>query len=153
MPSIAACSMRQLFAGKMIAATVRFCPRSGSVGLQHRPFEHHQGEPLRLASLAASCGVRNIATRALDGAGIGWIEVFLGGGMTAVTAAVTAGLAVGALAHRVVPRGMVDVGGKLALPPLPSSEIVLHTTLSDQRSRGALRTVSAAFREHRTLAL
>ncbi|MBN8954901.1 MULTISPECIES: LysR family transcriptional regulator [unclassified Rhizobium] len=115
-------------------------------------FEHRQGEPLRLASLAASCGVRNNATRALDAAGIGWVEVFLGGGTTAVAAAVMAGLAVGALAHRVAPVGLTEVGEKLGLPPLPASEVVLHTSLSDGRSRGALRTLAAAFREHRTSA-
>lgn len=112
-------------------------------------FEHREGEPLRLASLAASCGVRNIATRALDAASINWVEVFLGGGMAAVTAAVTAGLAVGALAYRVAPIGVMEVSEKLGLPPLPPSEIVLHSTLSDVRSRGALRTLAAAFREHR----
>ncbi|WP_244509859.1 LysR family transcriptional regulator [Rhizobium sp. AC27/96] len=112
-------------------------------------FERREGEPLRLASLAASCGVRNIAIRALDGASVGWVEVFLGGGMAAVTAAVTAGLAVGALAHRVAPIGVVEVSEKLGLPPLPPSKIILHSTLSDPRSRGALRTLAAAFREHR----
>lgn len=112
-------------------------------------FVHRKGEALRLASLAASCGVRNIATRALDAANIGWVEVFVGGGSAAVTAAVSAGLAVAALAHRIVPVGVVDVGEKFGLPPLPSSEIVLHSTLSDRRSRGALRTLAAVFREHR----
>lgn len=112
-------------------------------------FEHREGEALRLASLAASCGVRNIATRALDAAGKSWIEVFVGGGTTAVAAAVSAGLAVAALAQRVAPVGVVEVGERLGLPMLPSSEIVLHSTLSDARSRGALRTLAAAFREHR----
>lgn len=112
-------------------------------------FQHRQGEALRLASLAVSCGVRNVATRALDAAGMDWIEVFLGGGTAAVIAAVSAGLAVGALAHRIAPVGVVEVGEKLSLPPLPSSQIVLHSTLSDARSRGALRTLAAAFREHR----
>jgi DNA-binding transcriptional LysR family regulator len=115
-------------------------------------FQHRAGEPLRLASFAASCGVRNIVTRVLDTAGVSWIEVFLGGGTAAVTAAVAAGLAVGALAHRIAPIGVIEVGEKLGLPPLPSCEIVLHSTLSDSRSRGALRTLAAAFREHRASA-
>jgi DNA-binding transcriptional LysR family regulator len=113
-------------------------------------FEHREGDALRLASLAPSCGVRNIATRALDAAGLNWVEVFLGGGTAAVIAAVSAGLAVAALAHRVVPVGVIEVGERLGLPALPASEIVLHSTLSDARSRGALRTLAAAFREHRT---
>jgi DNA-binding transcriptional LysR family regulator len=112
-------------------------------------FTHRPGDPLRLASLAASCGVRNNATRALDAAGVRWVEVFLGGGTAAVIAAVSAGLAVAALAHRVAPVGVVDVAAKFGLPSLPSSEIVLHSTLSDARLRGALRTLAAAFREHR----
>ena len=113
-------------------------------------FERREGEPLRLASLSASCGVRNNATRALDAAGVEWVEVFLGGGMAAVIAAVSAGIAVGALAHRVVPAGVVDVGEAFGLPSIPSSEIVLHSSLSDGRSRSALRTLTAAFRERRS---
>lgn len=112
-------------------------------------FVHRQGEALRLASLATSCGVRNSATRLLDTARVNWIEVFLGGGINAVIAAASAGLAVAALAKRIVPSGLVDVGDRFGLPPLPPSEIVLHSTLSDARSRGALRTLAAAFREHR----
>lgn len=42
------------------------------------------GESLRLATLAPPCGVRAIALRALDKAGIAWSEVFIGGGVTAV---------------------------------------------------------------------
>jgi len=80
---------------------------------------------------------------------VSWVEASLGGGMMAVSAAVSAGLAIAALAHRVAPAGVVEVGEKLGLPPLPSSEIVLHSTLSDAHSRGALWTLAAAFREHR----
>ena len=112
-------------------------------------YEHRQGEPLRLAALTPTCGVRNIATQALDAAGIRWTEVFLGGGSSAVHAAVSAGLAVAALSYRIAPVGTVDVGEQLGLPPLPSSEVVLHSSLTDQRSRAALRALAAAFREHR----
>jgi DNA-binding transcriptional LysR family regulator len=115
-------------------------------------FEHRAGEALRLASLSPSCGVRNLATRALDAAGVSWVEVFVGGGTAALTAAVSAGLAVAALAHRVAPVGVVDVGERFGLPELPPSRIVLHSTLSDPRSRGALRSIAAAFREHRSTA-
>ncbi|TCS08989.1 DNA-binding transcriptional LysR family regulator [Rhizobium sp. BK418] len=111
-------------------------------------FEYRRGEPLRLAALSPDCKVRDICTRALDAAGIPWIEVFLGGGSSAVTAAVSAGLAVSTFSHRLAPVGTVDVGERFGLPPLPSSEVVLHSTLTDAKSRAALRTLAAAFREH-----
>lgn len=144
--------------GKLNAAIVRREDerRNGEVLAHERfgwfaspGFEHRDGEPLRLASLATTCGVRNIATRALDAAGKRWIEVFVGGGTAAVVAAVSAGLAVAALAYRVAPVGVADVSERLGLPELPSSEIVLHSNLSDLRSRSAMRTLAAAFREHR----
>lgn len=112
-------------------------------------FVHREGEPLRIAALAPSCKVRNIAARALDAAGISWVEVFVGGGMAAVAAAASAGFAVAAMAHRIAPIGVAEVGEKFGLPPLPPSDVVLHSTLTDARSRGALRTLAAAFREHR----
>jgi DNA-binding transcriptional LysR family regulator len=108
--------------------------------------------PLPLASLSASCSVRNVATRALDAAGKTWSEVFIGGGMTAVIAAVAAGLAVGALAHRVAPPGVLEVGEAFGLPALPASKIVLHSSISDAGSRTALRILAATFREHRSVA-
>jgi DNA-binding transcriptional LysR family regulator len=108
--------------------------------------QHREGEPIRLATMAAPCGVRAVATRVLDEAGVPWTEVFVGGGVMAVGAAVSAGLALAALARRVAPAGTIEVGEQLGLPPLPPSEIVLHTRLADPRSRGMLRAVSAAFR-------
>lgn len=112
-------------------------------------FNQRPGEPLRLAALAPCCGVRDIATRALGGAGIKWTEVFVGGGHAAVVAAVSAGLAVAAFSCRLAPPDTIEVGQRFGLPELPSSRIMLHSTLSDRRSREALRTLAAAYREHR----
>jgi len=111
-------------------------------------FNQRSGEPLRLAALAPCCGVRDIATRALSSAGIEWVEVFVGGG-AAVVAAVSAGLAVAPFSCRLAPADAIEVGELFGLPDLPSSRIVLHSTLSDRRSREALRTLAAAYREHR----
>lgn len=111
-------------------------------------FNQRCGEPLRLAALAPGCGVRDIATRALNGAGIAWVEVFVGGS-AAVVAAVSAGLAVAPFSCRLASADVIEVGQLLGLPDLPSSRIMLHSTLSDQRSREALRTLAAAYREHR----
>jgi DNA-binding transcriptional LysR family regulator len=111
-------------------------------------FQQRAGEPLRLAALSPCCGVRGAATRVLHDAGIEWSEVFVGGGHTAVLAAVSAGLAVAALSCRLAPPDTVDVGAKLGLPALPSSRIVLHSALSDRRSKDALYTLAAVYREH-----
>ncbi|TGT38588.1 LysR family transcriptional regulator [Mesorhizobium sp. M8A.F.Ca.ET.165.01.1.1] len=112
-------------------------------------FVHRAGEPLHLAASSPSCGIRNIATGALDAVGIPWTEVFLGCGSFAVAEAVTAGLATSVFSCRLAPPGTIEVSRKFGLPPLPASEIVLLSTLSDIKSREALRTLAMAFREHR----
>jgi DNA-binding transcriptional LysR family regulator len=112
-------------------------------------FVRRAGEPLRLAASSPTCGIRNIATRALDAAGIPWTEVFLGCGTFAVAEAVSAGLATSVFPCRLAPPGTVEAGRRLGLPALPSSEIMLLSMLSDARSRAALRTLATAFREHR----
>jgi DNA-binding transcriptional LysR family regulator len=109
-------------------------------------WQQRSGEALPLASMAAPCGVRAIATQTLDRAGVPWTEVFIGGGVMAVAAAVSAGLGVAALAQRVAPAGAVDVGQRLGLPAMPPSQIVLHGRASEARSREMLRAVGAAFR-------
>src|SRR5262249_46676594 len=64
-------------------------------------FVRRPGEPLRLAAQSEPCSVRAMAVAALDKAGIGYSEVFVGGGIATIGAAVAAGLAVAALARRV----------------------------------------------------
>lgn len=109
-------------------------------------WQHRPGEPLPVATLAEPCGVRVMAGQLLDAAGVPWSEVFVGGGVAAVAAAVMAGLGVAALAPRVLPFGAVDVGTKLGLPDLPRLPVLLHSRVKDGRSRDALAALSAAFR-------
>lgn len=104
------------------------------------------GTPLPLVTLSSLCGVRALAARLLDEAAVPWRESFVGGGTAAVVAAIGAGLGVAPLAARIVPEGLVEVGGALGLPPLPPSEVVLHSRVSDARSAAAIRTLAAAFR-------
>jgi len=106
----------------------------------------HADAPLRLATLAPPCGVHALAARALDGAKIRWIEAFVGGGIAAVAAAVTAGLGVAPLAARLAPAGSIDIGDSARLPKLPRSDVVLYSRVSDARLAGAIRTLAAAFR-------
>jgi DNA-binding transcriptional LysR family regulator len=108
-------------------------------------FEQRTGERLRLANLAPPCGVRTMAIKALEQASMPWREVFVGGGLLAVGAAVSAGLAVAALASRLAPPGAVEVGKKLKLPPLPPSQVAAHVRPGDAKSQSALRTLIAAF--------
>ena len=105
-----------------------------------------RGESLRLATLAPPCGVRAIAARALDRAGVEWSEVFIGGGVTAVVAAALAGLAVAPLARRIAPPGMVDIGPTHGLPRIGTSRVMLHSKVGDPAKLTALRTLAATFR-------
>ncbi|MBP0712169.1 LysR family transcriptional regulator [Burkholderia sola] len=109
-------------------------------------FEYHPPQPLRLATQAEPCSVRRMAVDALDEAGVAWTEVFVGGGVATIGAAVSAGLAVAALGHRVAPAGTVDMGMRYGLPPLPTRDVVLYSNLTDAHARQALRTLGAALR-------
>ena len=140
--------------GKLDAAIVRREPhrRGGEVLLEDTfgwfaapAFRAKPDEKLRLAMLAAPCGIRALAIRTLEKAKLPWIEAFTGGGVTAVVAAAAAGLAIAPLARRIAPAGLVDVGEALSLPSLGKSAVVLHSRVSDGRALGALRTLAAAF--------
>ena len=142
-------------AGKLDAAIVRLegSRRGGEKLLEDEfgwfaspAFRPTGGQKLRLAMLAAPCGVRMQAIRALNKAKIGWIETFTGGGVAAVAAAIVAGLAVSPLARRIAPPGTRDVGAAFSLPPLGRAKVVLYSNIVDARSRAALRTLAAAFR-------
>jgi DNA-binding transcriptional LysR family regulator len=109
-------------------------------------FRWRAGESLPLATLAAPCGVRALAARALDKAGIEWNEAFVGGGVTAVAAAALAGLAVAPLARRIAPSGLIDIGITQGWPRLGSSKVMLHSKVSEPAKLAALRTLAATFR-------
>lgn len=109
-------------------------------------FEHHAGEPLRIATQPEPCSVRAMAVRALDASGIAWREAFVGGGVNTIGAAVSAGLGVAALGRRVAPRGTVDLSARLGLPPLPARDVVRYTSLRDPQANGALQALTAALR-------
>jgi DNA-binding transcriptional LysR family regulator len=109
-------------------------------------WQHRAGEPLPLATLAEPCGVRAMAAQALEAAAMPWREIFVGGGVAAVAAAVVAGLGVAALAPRMLPMGAVDVGPRLGLPELPRLPVLLHARVKGGRPREALAALSAAFR-------
>jgi DNA-binding transcriptional LysR family regulator len=104
-------------------------------------------EKIPLAVLASPCGVRAMAVRALDKAGVEWTEAFIGGGVSAVVAAAQAGLAVAPLAKRIAPTGLVDIGPAHKLPQIGPSKVMLHSRVSDAGKLAALRTLAATFRK------
>ena len=109
-------------------------------------FRHAPGTALRLAMLAAPCGVRAHAIQMLDKAKIDWAEAFTGGGVTAIAAAVLSDLAIAPLARRIAPPGTIEVGETLHLPRLGRSKVMLHSRVSDGRALAALRILAATFR-------
>jgi len=109
-------------------------------------FVHPSGAPLRLATQAEPCSVRAMAVTTLDAAGVPWSEVFVGGGIATIGAAVAAGVAVAALAKRVSPVGTIDLGPRFGLPPLPTRDVLLYSRVADKRGRAGLRALSAAFK-------
>lgn len=111
-----------------------------------RDFVHRPGDPLPLAAHSDYCGMRNMGVTALDEAGIPWVEVFVGGGVGTIAAAVSAGLAIAVLGRRVAPHGTVDVGPALGLPKLPPRDLVLYASISDPAARQSLKTLAAAIR-------
>ncbi|WP_432241168.1 LysR family transcriptional regulator [Herbaspirillum robiniae] len=147
--------MQQYERGELDAAIVRREPQDvgGELLMEERLgwFAAPQsncwsGDTLRVATFSSTCRIRELSLARLDDAGIPWLEVFVGGGIQAVGAAVTAGLAVSALLHRTAPAGAVDVGAQMGLPPLPLAQVMLHSRLKEARTREALRTLAAALK-------
>ncbi|MCR9212088.1 MAG: LysR family transcriptional regulator [Proteobacteria bacterium] len=109
-------------------------------------WQYRAGEPLPVATLAEPCGVRVLAGQLLDEAEISWTEIFVGGGVAAVSAAVMAELGIAAMARRMLPFGAVNIGPKLGLPELPRLPVLLHSRVKNERAGAALAALSAAFR-------
>lgn len=109
-------------------------------------WQHRAGEPLPVATLAEPCGVRIMAGKLLDESGVSWTEIFVGGGVATVSAAVMARIGVAALARRMLPPDAVEVSLELGLPDLPHLPIVLHSRTKDSRSRDAVAVLSESFR-------
>jgi len=147
--------MQQYLRGELDAAIVRREPQDeqGQLVMQERigwfaapHWQHRPGEPLRLATFSTTCRIRDLTLQRLDQAGIAWAEVFIGGGIHAVGAAVSAGLAVSALLVRTAPADTVEVGARLGLPSMPLAQVVLHSRLTQARTRDMLRVLVATIK-------
>lgn len=125
---------RQLFRDKLIWAAAK-------------NFEWDRSTPLPLVSLAAPCGVRATAFAALEAQDIPWREVFVGTGVAAVQAAVSAGLGIAALDSRNLPDDCRRVKAGSGLPPLPATQMLLYHRMSGRSGNEIASAIATAFRE------
>lgn len=102
------------------------------------------GAPLPVAIQPAPCGMRSMVASALQQHGRSWREAFVGSGILAIGAAVSAGIGVGAMVGRMAPAGCVEVAARFDLPPLPSRDVVLYTAHRDAQARALIDTLSSA---------
>ncbi len=102
--------------------------------------------PLPLVLEREPCQLRAMALAALARGRTPWREAFLGYGVASILAAAQAGLGVAAVARRVSPAALVDVGAAFGLPPLPTRAVVLHSNLAALGAHALLDRVVAAFR-------
>jgi DNA-binding transcriptional LysR family regulator len=101
--------------------------------------------PVPLATRGSACGVRAVAVRALERAGLPWHETFVGGSCAMLLAATRAGLGVAPMG-RLASGGAPDKGPALGLPPLPESQIVLLARTGSATLAAAVRALEAAVR-------
>jgi DNA-binding transcriptional LysR family regulator len=92
-----------------------------------KAFSWGRRDPLPFVSLAAPCGIREIALLALAANGIAWHSVFVGTGVAAIQAAVSAGLGIACLETRNMPADCRQLGVRSGLPPLPRTQVVMRT--------------------------
>jgi DNA-binding transcriptional LysR family regulator len=85
------------------------------------------GEPMPLAALEAPCVVRNLATKALDKAGVAWRLAFETPSLGGLWAATAAGLGLTARTEIGLPTSVRALQlGEKGLPPLPALSLSLH---------------------------
>lgn len=109
-------------------------------------FRWNRDEPLPLVLQPKPCHIRAMATAALRDAGQPWREAFLGAGVLSIAAAAQAGLGIAAMAQRISPPGLIEVGSLLGLPALPSRQVVLHSNLTAPEGVAILRMLTASLR-------
>ncbi|MDF3868273.1 LysR family transcriptional regulator [Pseudomonas denitrificans (nom. rej.)] len=107
-------------------------------------FELVQNAPLPLAIQPAPCGMRSMVTSALQAQNRSWSEAFVGSGILAIGAAVSAGIGIGAMVERMAPAGCTDVRERFGLPELPPRDVVLYSAHRDVQTRALISTLSQA---------
>ncbi|MGU3575249.1 LysR family transcriptional regulator [Brucellaceae bacterium C25G] len=103
------------------------------------------GISIPLALQPEPCNLRAMAVKILDTAAVSWREAFVGTGAISIAAAVEAGLAVGLLAYKAAPSGLVEVAERIGLPTLPTRDIMLIANISGERINTVMRRLISAF--------
>lgn len=84
-----------------------------------------QTMPLQLVLLPVGCGIRALATTALDKQGRRWRAAYCGPSVLGLQAAVSAGVGIGCLTQSAIKSEFRILGSREKLPALPMSEITL----------------------------
>lgn len=119
--------------------------RDDLVWIASRTFAWEQSMPMPLVFLGGACVISGHATRTLKDAGIAWNEVFSGTGVSAVQAAVSAGIGIACLNRRNMPRDCIEVGETYGLPPLPKTRMALFHRLTAPEDAGLASAIVRAF--------
>jgi DNA-binding transcriptional LysR family regulator len=88
-------------------------------------YKVRQAVPLQLVLLPVGCGIRALATGALDRRGRIWRAAYCGPSVLGLQAAVGAGVGVGCLTQSAIKSEFKILGSREKLPALPMSEIAL----------------------------
>ncbi|MFN7025917.1 MAG: LysR substrate-binding domain-containing protein [Pseudorhizobium sp.] len=104
------------------------------------------GRPIPLVTLPPPCGVRAVAIKSLERAGLQWRDAFVGGSCLALAAAVRGGLGVAPLG-RMGGGHSPGLSPVQCLPPLPSSKVLMLTRASAPGQADAARALAASVRE------
>jgi len=105
-------------------------------------FDLVPGQPVPLAIQPDPCGMRSMVMTTLQSQNVRWEEAFVGSGVLAIGAAVSAGIGIGAMVGRMAPSGCVEVGHRFGLPPLPEREVVLYTAQRDAQAKTLIRAMT-----------
>jgi DNA-binding transcriptional LysR family regulator len=115
-----------------------------------RSFKWTPDQPLPLVLLSAPCAIRDAALTALTRHGVSWREAFVGTGVAAVQAAVSAGFGMACLETRALPPDCVTRGAWLKrLPALPSTRVVIRARSGTQADAKIVQTIAAALKRGR----
>jgi len=150
-------TIRQAFdVGEVDAAVIRRDSRAGDgewLGtdpLGWRAAENWSpsaGNPVPLAVLRPPCGVRAVAVKALERAGLRWRDAFVAGSCAVLMAAVHVGVGVAPMG-RLASGGARDRGPELGLPLLPASHIVLLARATSVHTAEAIRILADGIRRN-----